>query len=334
MLPDAPLGYLTAYHLKEKRRSRAGCAAVLEHPVELWPRMLRREPHLAAIELFDPKHNHHPYLTTLNVRKLLDTRRLMDGRPLPRSFCRSMLTLPQHETLDSWLENLPKHANATERCQNLVEELHGSLEPDHPPSTSNSRVGAAPTPLTTHHSPLTFHHTTRRSFEVAYWKNIAELSEGRYLNKNNADCVYDPVTRMLLDHPRRDLAILGDHLLTYYNRVIAATRMSGKALAGDLPFRWQSEFDYPWFGGWTDNQVGDALERNLIVVIPGRDRRRAVIMADHYDTAYMADFYEKEQGGSGARLAAAGADDNHSATVAMMLGAGLPGAEQGRQTGL
>ena len=26
-----------------------------------------------------------------------------------------------------------------------------------------------------------------------------------------------------------------------------------------------------------------------MVVIPGRDRRRAVIMADHYDTAYMED---------------------------------------------
>ena len=44
-------------------------------------------------------------------------------------------------------------------------------------------------------------------------------------------------------------------------------------------------------------------------------------MADHYDTAYMADRYEKEYGGSGARIAACGADDNHSATAAMMLAA-------------
>ena len=44
-------------------------------------------------------------------------------------------------------------------------------------------------------------------------------------------------------------------------------------------------------------------------------------MADHYDTAYMEDCYEKDRGGSGARLAAAGADDNHSATAALMLGA-------------
>ena len=55
-----------------------------------------------------------------------------------------------------------------------------------------------------------------------------------------------------------------------------------------------------------------------MVVIPGRDRRRAVMMADHYDTAYMEDIYYKDEGGSGARLAAAGADDNHSATAAVM----------------
>ncbi len=46
-------------------------------------------------------------------------------------------------------------------------------------------------------------------------------------------------------------------------------------------------------------------------------------MADHYDTAYMEDVYGDRPGvhGDGARLAAAGADDNHSATAALMLGA-------------
>ena len=44
-------------------------------------------------------------------------------------------------------------------------------------------------------------------------------------------------------------------------------------------------------------------------------------MADHYDTAYMEDIYYKDQGGSGARLAASGADDNHSATAALMRAA-------------
>ena len=56
-------------------------------------------------------------------------------------------------------------------------------------------------------------------------------------------------------------------------------------------------------------------------MIPGKDRSRAVILADHYDTAYMEDLYYKERGGTLARIAAAGADDNHSATAALMLGA-------------
>jgi len=44
-------------------------------------------------------------------------------------------------------------------------------------------------------------------------------------------------------------------------------------------------------------------------------------MGDHYDTAYMEDVYDKSAGGTGARLAAAGADDNHSATSTLLLAA-------------
>jgi hypothetical protein len=73
--------------------------------------------------------------------------------------------------------------------------------------------------------------------------------------------------------------------------------------------------------GWLANQSGRTRERNLLVVIPGKDHHRAVIMADHYDTAYMEDLYYKERGGKLARIAAAGADDNHSATAALMLAA-------------
>ena len=83
----------------------------------------------------------------------------------------------------------------------------------------------------------------------------------------------------------------------------------------------ETQFPFAWSGGWLGNQEGRLEERDLLVMIPGRDRRRAVIMADHYDTAYMEDCYEKTRGGNGARLAAAGADDNHSATAALMLGA-------------
>jgi hypothetical protein len=92
-------------------------------------------------------------------------------------------------------------------------------------------------------------------------------------------------------------------------------------LAGELPFRWRTDYAFPWMGGWQDNQEGKSQERNLLVVIPGRDRGRAVVMADHYDTAYMLDHYDPRYGGNGARLAAPGADDNCSATAALLLAA-------------
>src|SRR5205814_2687475 len=103
-------------------------------------------------------------------------------------------------------------------------------------------------------------------------------------------------------------------------REIARAGLTGKALAGTVPFRWHTDFDYSWMGGWLMNQDGEA-ERDIVVVIPGRDRSEAVVMSDHYDTAYMADRYEPAGGGAGARIAACGADDNHSATAAMMLAA-------------
>jgi Zn-dependent M28 family amino/carboxypeptidase len=99
--------------------------------------------------------------------------------------------------------------------------------------------------------------------------------------------------------------------------------MGQSVSVGDTPFRWQTDFDFPWMGGWLDNQEGRKQERNIVVVIPGKNRNEAVIMADHYDTAYMEDFYgdRPEPISDGSRLAAQGADDNHSATAALMLAA-------------
>jgi len=55
-------------------------------------------------------------------------------------------------------------------------------------------------------------------------------------------------------------------------------------------------------------------------------------MADHYDTAYMEDVFEPSRGGDGLRAAAAGADDNHSATATLLAAAEvfLPLARAGR----
>jgi hypothetical protein len=170
---------------------------------------------------------------------------------------------------------------------------------------------------------LTFPHSANRAFEIRYWKTIADLAEGRYINKNSGDCIRDSHTQKHLRHPGRDLDMLGDHLLAYYRQLASETGMGQSVSVGDTPFRWQTDFDFPWMGGWLDNQEGRKQERNIVVVVPGKNRNEAVIMADHYDTAYMEDFYgdRLEPISDGSRLAAQGADDNHSATAALMLAA-------------
>jgi hypothetical protein len=306
VLPDAPLGYLTAYPVGRPD---------LQHPVELWPRLLNRPAYREAVELFEHAKDPRPHQTVRNVRKLLDLRDCFSDRPIKRSLARQVLTLAKHKTFDEWLDSLPQRSKDADRARQLVDALQSSLEPPVFEEAPSRKSKPAPS--------LTYERTARRSFEVSYWKTIARLAEGRFVTKDNADCIRDSATQALLPHHQRDLDVLGDYLLAYYQRAVAAARMTGKALVGELPFTWRTDYDFSWMGGWFGNQQGTLRERDLMVVIPGRDRRRAVIMADHYDTAYMVDHYEPEYGGNGARLAASGADDNHSATAALMLGAPL-----------
>jgi len=97
--------------------------------------------------------------------------------------------------------------------------------------------------------------------------------------------------------------------------------MEGHAMVGELAFKWNTLFDFTLYGGWLANHEGKTYERNLLVVIPGKNRKQAVVLGDHYDTAYMEDIYEKGRGGSGARLAARGADDNYSASSTLLQAA-------------
>jgi hypothetical protein len=293
LMSDAPLGYLTAYE--------AG-AADPRRAVELWPRLLRRGPDLAAVALF--RGSARPDRDRMNVRKLLDSRALLGGGGLRRSFARALLTAPKEETIQGWLAGLPQRATPSADGRALAQGLADGLA-DEP----------APLPPS-----LTYGRTARRSFEVAYWKTIASLAERRYLTKNNADPMLGgPPEAAPADHGR-DLDRLADHLLDHY-RAVLRDATPGDDRVGDLPFQWRTEFDFAWMGGWLHNQSRAMHERNLIAVIPGRDRGQAMIMADHYDTAYMEDKYDRARGGDGSRLAAAGADDNHSATAAMMLAA-------------
>jgi hypothetical protein len=292
VLPDAPLGYLTAYDAGKAR---------LDRSMELWPRMQHRQMLVAALADQDYIRKRQVPAQVRNVRKLTHAYALFGGKPLPINFARRIMGLDREGAGERWLGQLP--AQVATRIREIVEPAEAPLE----------RHGRAP-------DSLTFSHSARRSFEVAYWKTIAFLAEGTLLNKNNSDCVLDEPTQRMLPYHDRHLEDLGDLLLAYYQKRIAAAKMSGKALAGTMPFRWRTDLDYSWMGGWRKNQDAEA-ERDLIVVIPGRNRREAIIMADHYDTAYMEDRYNKDRGGCGARMAACGADDNHSATAAMMLAA-------------
>ncbi len=300
VLEDAPLGYLTAYKAGRPDPQR---------PIELWPRLLNRPGHALAVSLFNGQGDPNRHRTVLNIRKLLDTCQLCE-RPLEPSFARALLRVPKQESLNDWLDSLSVDGRKTTEVHRVVNQLREC-------------VAVAPKSPAARPKSLTFAKTAQRSFEKQYWSTIAELSAGQYVNKDNADCIRDPITQSKLVHHHRDLEALGDHLLAYYDKLIAESGMAGQVLAGELPFTWRTEFDYGWQGGWLKNQDHQTYERDLMVVIPGRDRSRAVIMADHYDTAYMEDEYGYGHGGHGPRLAAAGADDNHSATAALMLGAPL-----------
>ena len=277
---DGPLGYLTAYRTDQPD---------LSHPVELWPRILDRPAHRAAIRLSQGTEHPHHHQDTIRARKILEAAEPLNGL-LPRSFARN-LTNP-HEEIERWIGSLPD--------KTLQESLRRVI------------TDAGPLP----DEALTYHRTSRRSFEVDYWRTIAELSAGRFINKDNADCARDPLTQSKLLHHHRDLDALGDYLLARYRKAAAAARTEG-VMVGAIPFHWQTDFRFEWSDGWLRNQKEEAEERDLLVVIPGQDRSKAIIMADHYDTAYMEDIYDKGPD-KGARMAAAGADDNHSATAALM----------------
>jgi hypothetical protein len=131
----------------------------------------------------------------------------------------------------------------------------------------------------------------------------------------------DETTMLQVHKKRRDIEFLGDYFLGRYRKAITDASMEGKAMVGELPFKWNTLFDFLQYGGWVGNQKGTNYERNILMIIPGRNRKQAVVLGDHYDTAYMEDIYEKGRGGSGARLAANGADDNYSASATLLQAA-------------
>lgn len=297
IITDFPTGYIACYSDKDHK---------MESPVELWPRVQRREVYLSALRDFVNGHDHYAHQTSKNIISLLEAYRMQGRKPLTRSLAHKLLNLSKHKTLEQWLEELAIHTPDAGAASRMRKYLDSIIEP------SDEMVLP---------EPLTYSFTANRGFEEAWWNEIKFLAHGQFVNKDNADVTTDEVTRNLTKKNDRDIEWLGNYFIERHRKAIADAGMEGRAFCGELPFKWQTDFEYALYGGWMGNQSGRIYERNILVVIPGKNRKQAVVFGDHYDTAYMEDIYEKGRGGSGARLAANGADDNYSASTTLLLAA-------------
>ena len=289
-------GYFTAYDYEQPD---------LAHPIELYPRLLERPAYLSALRHLDERHDHYRRQTALNILTILDMSERWHEPQLPRSFARQMLRMAKEERLLSWLDIVRERATQPSAEQRLVRAMEERVEETHRPLPQ----------------AITYDATATRAFEEAYWNDIVTLAHGKFVNKVNSDVVQDEPTKKRIAHSHRDLHVLGDYLIKRHQEAIAAAGMEGRAFVGELPFKWETDFDFTQYGGWVRNQEGKEYERNILVVIPGKNRGEAVVMGDHYDTAYMEDYYYKESGGDGSRIGAHGADDNDSATATLLQGA-------------
>jgi hypothetical protein len=219
-----------------------------------------------------------------------------------------------------WLANLPTHARDHAAGKHLLASLAAQLAPDEDPG-----------------EPLVMAELGTRAFEEQVWHSIGGLAHGEFRQKNGADGIRTnrgksggPAAKKahVHWHERRDLDALGDHLHARYRALIARF---GLGEVVDHVFRWETDFDFPWMEGWAKNQQAPH-ERNIVMMIPGKNRGEAIVMGDHYDTAYMEDVFYAETGGDALRAPACGADDNHSATTALLLAAEqlLPLARAGK----
>jgi len=292
-------------------------------PLVLSPHFLQRPAHVLVARLFERDPGHTRHTTCQNVRKILETKELL-GAPLAPAHARSLLHVPKSQTLDGWLAELASHASDRAAGEKLVAALRSCIAKEDDP------------PLATH----VMAEMGTRALEEQIWGTIAHLAHGEFIQKSNGDGI--TVNRGKTGgkaakaahvhvHDRNDLMALGDHLHARYRELIQAAGMEGKAEVVDHVFRWETDFAFPWMEGWAAN-VDKPAERNIVLVIPGKRRDQAVVMGDHYDTAYMEDVYYAESGGDLLRAPAAGADDNHSATTALLIAAErlLPLAKAGK----
>jgi hypothetical protein len=294
---DLITGHLAGYHRNDKSMSS---------PVEMWPRFHKRPAYISALNDFNSKNDHYSHQTAFNIISLFEAWNMQNMKPLSWSYAYNLLDISKHKTMDQWLDELIVHAINPDVGKRMKEEVIKILEPE-----KEEKIEEA----------LTFGSTASREFEEKWWNEIKFLAHGQFINKDNADVSKDDKTRSQKRGEQRDIEKLGDYFISMHRKSISDAGMEGKAFCGELPFKWQTDFDYSLFGGWSGNQNGTHYERDILVVIPGKNRKQAVVFGDHYDTAFMEDIYETDRGGTGARISANGADDNYSASTTLLLAA-------------
>lgn len=238
----------------------------------------------------DSSPNTHSHTTRWNVKKLVLFSKLL-GQKLDKELVSSLLTPTPNR-------GYSEAAIASIQTDRFLKRLK-VLSPAAAQQVSSVVSEALETsPI----SPLTFSDTVLPSskFEKQYWNWIVDLTESRFVHKNNADCTSD-------NHCDKNHL---DGVLTFLEQTYSS--MGLKTFRHS--FEWKSDFDILWWGGKSQTHS------NLIVRIPGNRSDEVVILADHYDTAYMEDVYDGRLGKDlkEHRHAAQGADDNHSGTSALL----------------
>ena len=150
-------GYITGYHDNDKDMS---------HPVELWPRMLRRELYLSALHDFNTHNDHYAHQTSLNIISLLESWETQNRKPLSRSFAYNLLNISKHKTLEQWLDELDIHASSPEKAANMRKALEKIIEQQNDFDLPE---------------PLTYSETATRRFEEAWWNDIKFLAHGEFI---------------------------------------------------------------------------------------------------------------------------------------------------------
>ena len=182
-------GYLTAYNEEDKE---------MINPVELWPRMLKRELYLSALHDFNTHNDHYAHQTSFNIISLFESWETQNRKPLTRSLAYSLLNISKHKSLEQWLDELEIHAASHEKSVKMRNAIEKIIEP--------SEIELLP-------ESLTYATTATRKFEENWWNDIKFLAHGEFVYKDNADIMKDEITLHQVHKRSRDIELVGDYFL-------------------------------------------------------------------------------------------------------------------------